>query len=62
MMNEGSIASGISTESDIGLNITRQGTREVHARLIKGNNLGNRNVKKSQVSVLWNGGLWAHIV
>ena len=54
-------SSGISTESDIGLNITRYGNREVYTRLIKGNNLGNRNVNKSQVSVLWNYGLWAHI-
>ena len=50
MMGEekgGSRASDISTESGIGLSLTRLGTREVHTRLIKGNNLGNRNVIKS---------------
>src|SRR3954469_16987497 len=33
----------------------------VHMRLIKWNNLRKRNINKSQVSVLWNCGLWAHI-
>ena len=46
MMKEGSIASGISTESDIGLNNTRYGTREVHTRSVKRINLGNKNVKR----------------
>src|SRR3954464_9126475 len=40
MKKGGFRASGISIESDIGLNITRQGTREVYTSSIKRNNLG----------------------
>src|SRR4051812_30865984 len=63
MRNEkkGSRASGISIESDIELNITRYRTHELHTRSNKRNNLENVKVQESQVLILWNCGLWAHI-
>ena len=46
MMKEGSIASGISTESHIGLNITRQVNHELHTRSSTRNNLGEQERKE----------------
>ena len=36
--------------------------RELHTSPRARNNLGNRGVQDSQVSILWNCGLWAHHV
>ena len=58
---KGSRASGISTESDIKLKIIRYMTRELYTTSSKRNNLENRKVQESQVLILWNYGLWAHI-
>src|ERR1041385_6083719 len=46
MMKEGSTASGISTESDIGLNITRQVNHELHTGPSTRNNLGEQERKE----------------
>jgi len=42
--------------------ISRKVARELHTKPSVRNNLGNRGVQESQVSILWNCGLWAHHV
>ena len=42
--------------------ITRKMTHELYTKSSARNNFGNMGVQESQVSILWNYGLWAHHV
>ena len=42
--------------------ITRKMTHELHTKTSARNNFGNKGAQESQVTILWNCGLWAHHV